>query len=268
MLSLAVAAAAIACWPRGIASRRALALFGGAAVRSRRWPRRACSTWAAVGGAALLGAVVFGPAGVLAGLVAGATAARLLRGRVRRREHEARLSALAEALGNLVAEVRAGVHPVPALESVGRDALPAVGRVLSAMAAAARLGEDLSAVVARTADEAPALSDHAARLARSWTMAQRHGMPIADVLESARRDVEASARCTARLRARMAGPRSSAAVLSCLPALGLLLGEVMGARPLSVLGWSAAGGFLLLIGVALLCSGALWCARLTRWDPT
>jgi tight adherence protein B len=61
--------------------------------------------------------------------------------------------------------------------------------------------------------------------------------------------------------ARMAGPRTSATVLAVLPALGVALGEAIGAHPLRLL--TGPGQMLLAFGVALLCAGVAWCGRLT-----
>ncbi len=59
----------------------------------------------------------------------------------------------------------------------------------------------------------------------------------------------------------MAGPRTSATVLALLPALGVALGEAIGAHPLRML--TGPGQLLLAVGVALLCAGVAWCGRLT-----
>ncbi|WP_054053841.1 hypothetical protein [Alloactinosynnema sp. L-07] len=61
----------------------------------------------------------------------------------------------------------------------------------------------------------------------------------------------------------MAGPRASALMLALLPLLALALGESMGAAPIAVLTSSPVGQTLLVIGVALVCAGVTWTARLT-----
>ena len=64
------------------------------------------------------------------------------------------------------------------------------------------------------------------------------------------------------VQARLAGPRSTAAVLAGLPLLGLALGQAVGAVPLHVLCQTVVGQVLLVIGTAAACIGVLWSARL------
>ena len=61
-----------------------------------------------------------------------------------------------------------------------------------------------------------------------------------------------------RVEAGLAGARATAAILAGLPLLGLLLGQALGADPVAFLLSGGAGGWLLLIGSALICAGLLW----------
>jgi len=61
----------------------------------------------------------------------------------------------------------------------------------------------------------------------------------------------------------MAGPRASGAALAALPALGVLLGEAMGAHPLHILFANSLGQALLAAGTILICLGLRWINRLT-----
>ena len=131
----------------------------------------------------------------------------------------------ATALRTMVSELRSGAHPVTAAEAAA-EVVPAVAGDLRALATSARLDGEL---------KAPVLPE----LATAWTLARRYGLPLAEVLQSTRRDAEATLTFARRTRAKLAGPRASAAVLTGLPALCVLLGEAMGAAPLSVLMESA-----------------------------
>ncbi|WP_086852772.1 type II secretion system F family protein [Amycolatopsis kentuckyensis] len=155
----------------------------------------------------------------------------------------------ATALRTIVAELRSGAHPVTAAEAAA-DVVPAVAGELRALATAARLDTELPA---------SALP----QLAAAWTLGKRHGLPMADVLDAARRDAEAGLAFARRMRAKLAGPRASAAVLTGLPVLCVLLGEAMGAAPLLVLTGSAPGQVLLVAGCVLLWAGTAWCRALT-----
>jgi tight adherence protein B len=78
-----------------------------------------------------------------------------------------------------------------------------------------------------------------------------------------RRDVAGRVRFDTQVRARMAGPKASGAVLTALPGLGVLLGELMGANPIRVLLATGPGQVLLAIGTLLACAGVCWTAKLT-----
>ncbi|MFD7652711.1 type II secretion system F family protein [Actinosynnema sp. NPDC059797] len=164
-------------------------------------------------------------------------------------------AALAEGLKAFAAELRTGAHPAGAAACAAEDSEPPATEVLRAIAAASARGGDVEVALADFPD--------ARHLARAWRLAVDHGVPLADVLEAVRRDLDRRVTFTRQVQARMAGPRTSAAVLAGLPLLGVLLGELTGAGPLSVLTGSAAGQALLVVGVLLICAGLRWSGRLT-----
>lgn len=265
ILSLALSGAGLACWP----GRRA-ELRLGAIGRSSAHRRAFEGVWSPGGPAVLAGvatacAMLGGLAGGAVGVLVGATVQRALRRRSAARARTAAVAGLAEALAELVAQLRAGAHPAIAAESIARDATPDAARAFTAIASAARLGGDVEAALTHAADRSSAaVRTPLGHLTLAWVLAQSHGLPLADVLEAVRRDLDADLRFTAQLHARMAGPRASAAVLAGLPLLALLLGEAIGAGPLRVLFSPDGGRILLLAGVTLMCAGTTWAAQLTR----
>jgi tight adherence protein B len=62
----------------------------------------------------------------------------------------------------------------------------------------------------------------------------------------------------------LSGPRSSAAVLTGLPVLGIALGAAMGARPLPFLFGAGPGRAVCAAGVVLDAAGVLWMRRIVR----
>jgi tight adherence protein B len=245
-------AAALLVWPTRTASRRLTALT----VERRRRPRWPTPNTAVVGlMTAVGGGLVLGIGGAVAGGLVGTVVSKRWRERKLLHNRIQATADLAETLRSLVAELRAGAHPVIAAESVAADAPPIGAQAMRTIAAAARLGGDVS----RTVTE-PLLAD----TAYVWTLAERHGLPLADVLAAVVRDLDQRARFARQVRARMAGPRASATVLAYMPLAGVALGEVMGAHPLHVLGGTPVGQVLLVVGVALACAGVLWSAALTR----
>ena len=267
MATLAVAALS---WPAGAGRGRLTELH------RRRWrvPQGATgSTWVKQRClllstlAAGIGALLAGPGGGLAAaMMTGTATARWRAGRDHRAAATAALG-LSDALGALVAELRAGAHPSDATRAAVAgfpdgppDGPPDATRALSAAAAAARLGGDVPAAL-RCAGPVQ-LRPWLDRLAVAWSLADRYGIPLADLLDAVRSDTEQRVRFAAEVQARLAGPRATAAVLAGLPLLGLVLGHAVGAAPLRVLTETSAGQGLLVIGTGLACAGVLWSARL------
>ncbi|QFZ16312.1 type II secretion system protein [Saccharothrix syringae] len=250
--SLLLLSAAVLLHPFPVARRR-LARLRARPVRRRRL--RVPGQPAAV----VVGAVVGVPAGVggaIAGALLAATAWHAYREAVRRRAELAAATALAAGLHAFVAELRTGAHPAKAAAGAAEDAEPPATDVLRAIAAASARGGDVESALAGFPD--------ARHLGRAWRLAADHGVPPAEVLEAVRRDLDRRTAFARQVRARMAGPRASAAVLAGLPVLGALLGELAGADPLAVLTGTAPGQVLLVVGALLVCAGLRWSGRLTR----
>lgn len=254
-----LAAGAVLTWPRPTAAPRLKSLRPNLVRARRPWPRPTPATVIAT--AALMVLVVLGPGPAIAIAIAGITARAQWRARARTHQRIAAAEAMSEAIHGMVAELRAGAHPVAAAESAAQDAKPPADAVLAAMATTARLDGDMATVQARFADDTsvPALRP----LTNAWTLAQTQGLPLADILDAVRADLAGQVRFAKKVKARMAGPQASGAVLAGLPILGVLLGEAMGAGPLHVLLTNPLGQALLVVGTALICLGLHWINKLT-----
>lgn len=259
MVSLLLTSLAVLCWPDRRAARR-LRILTGHARRKRLRTLRPTAVSLIVA-AVVAGWLVAGPGGAAAAGILAVTARGQLRTRTENRQSLAAVDGLAEALRTLVAGLRSGAHPASAADAAAADAQPPTDGTMRAMAAAARLDGDMSTALTDTKNAA--MAGALARVATAWRLAQRHGLPLADVLDAVRRDLELRARHTRQVLARMAGPKSSATALSLLPVLGIGLGEAMGARPIRMLTGTGLGQMLLLVGVTLLCTGAVWSGRIT-----
>lgn len=257
MVSLLCCAVAVLTWPTTPATRRLRELSGERRRRHLRPPKPSSVTlvMAAIG----VGWLIAGIGGAGAAFLATVTVRRRWRARGELNRSLAAIDGLAEALHSLVAGLRAGAHPADAADSAAVDAQPAAAGAMRAIAAAARLNGDIRLALAGTAQT---LGSGLARVARAWTLAQRHGLPLADILDAVARDLDQRSRFARQVLARMAGPRTSATVLALLPVLGIGLGEAIGAQPLRML--TGPGQALLVVGVALLCAGVAWCGRLTN----
>ena len=199
---------------------------------------------------------------VLAAAVLGITMTLRSRRRRRHRHATAEGRTLEGALDVLVGELRVGSHPVRAFCVAADETGGTVAVALRAVAARARMGADVTAGL-RVAAGLSALPAHWDRLAVCWQLASDHGLAIATLMRAAQRDIVERQRFSARVASEMAGARATATILAGLPLLGVLLGQLVGARPLSFLLSGHAGGWLLVVGVGLACVGLLWSDRIT-----
>jgi tight adherence protein B len=231
-------------------------------ARRRRVPIIPCAAVAAVA----LATVVPVSAVVAVGVI-GATLTLRRRRRLGIRRREAESAALQGALDILVGELRVGVHPVTAFSVAADEVDGAVAESLRAVAARARLGADVAGGLRSVARRSP-LPAHWERIAVCWQLAHTHGLAIATLMRTAQRDIVERERFSARVRAGMAGARTTAVVLAGLPVLGIGLGQLIGADPLQFLLSGGFGGGLLVVGVTLACAGLLWSDRITAGVST
>ena len=253
-------ALAVAVLPTHPAALR-LASLGRSA--SRPAAARVLPAAVVVAAGALTGLLVLGPAGALAG-GAGALAWRRRQERARRdRTIAATTVALTDALGRIAEELRAGAHPATALRGVAADAGPARA-LLGPAATAAGLGDSVGAALTTEAERRPEVAHHLRHVAGAWALAEQYGVPPADLLAGVHADLRWRVAYAGRVSAALAGPRATAAVLTGLPVLGILLGELIGAAPLQVLRSGVLGQVLLLGGVVLAAAGAAWAGAIVR----
>lgn len=253
----AVLAVAAVILPAPAAAGRFAALWPPGRPRSGRRPVAAAPVLA--GGIA--GLLIAGPGGAVAGALVVHTVRRR-RLRHRTAVHAAALSGqLADAVSRITEELRAGSHPAAALGAVRADG-PLAQRVLAPAAATARLGDGVPAALRRHTDEAPTAAADMERIAAAWSLAERHGIPLVELLGRAHEEIRWRVRFGATVRAQLAGPRATATVLTALPLLGLGLGQLVGADPVGVLRGGVTGQLLLVVGVGLVAAGAAWSERI------
>lgn len=275
MIALTCATAAVAAllWPgsdahtvrlRRLTAQRRLPLGGPAHSTAGIWsavtaiPVRQTAIWCGgVGGVAAVLVVArgWGPAvaGALAAIIG--TVGAVSRDAVRRRAAARRRADLLAAVALLVAELEAGARPGAALAAAaelgGVDAA-----VLHRAARAADAGGDAAAELATT--------EHTRALAVAWSLGQDTGSALAGVLGRVAADFSAADEQRRQVGVALSGPRSSAAVLTGLPVLGVVLGVAMGADPVSFLLDSSAGRLVCSAGVLFDVAGVLWLRRILR----
>ncbi|MCZ2858319.1 type II secretion system F family protein [Blastococcus sp. VKM Ac-2987] len=252
--ALLAAAGAVLLWPDGRAGLRARRrAVAGSAARAARPP---LPLVAGIGAGALAAVLSTPLVAVLAGGCA-ALAARAWTSRRAAAAGEARLAALAEALGALSGELRAG----RTIDDAVRTAAAACPDRRSG-AALARAVRAPGAPVAP--DGADGLSAELARLSAAVALSGRTGCSLAAVVAAVEDDLRARLRQRRALLVATAGPRSSARLLAGLPVLGLAMGSGVGADPWHVLTATGPGQLLLVAGVLLEIAGIAWTGRLLR----
>ena len=175
---------------------------------------------------------------------------RTLRRRREQADHRHRILA---SLTALTSELQAGQSPAIALQlSAGEPSS------WPRASAAARAHADVASSLRLDA----AGNDVLVHLAACWEVSARSGaglaMAVERLAESARRTEDARV----QLEAHLAGPRATAKVLAFLPLIGIVLGTMLGAQPLTWLTTSAFGWACLALGTLLTVLGAWWVRRI------
>jgi tight adherence protein B len=219
-------------------------------------PGRVLAGCIAIACAAMV-AVVAGPALAVAAAAVLGLAVVLIRDVRARREQQARQRDLVTSVQVLVAEFESGAGPPAALTAAAAVGPRLRASFLAAAAAAAR-GDPAGPVL--TARDVPGLR----AVGQAFQLGEETGAPLVGVLGRVAADLAAAQQQRRAVSVALAGPRSSAAVLSGLPVLGIGLGVAMGARPLPFLLGTPPGRLLCCAGVVLDVTGVLWMRRILR----
>ncbi len=171
------------------------------------------------------------------------------------RDSERRRAELAAIVTVLQDEYAAGATVGAAFEA----ATAVSGRFRVAMAGATALARDGHEVTGALRGES-----HLASLAVACDLAGRSGAPLVRSLAGVQADLAADQRTCRAVRTALAGPRSSALLLSGLPLLGLAMAAAMGADPQRLLLHTGPGRLALVAGVVLDLAGLAWTVALSR----
>ncbi|MEV6116663.1 type II secretion system F family protein [Streptomyces sp. NPDC052109] len=253
--------------------RARLLLAGGAVVTTgpsswdqtlaelRRLRARWGAEWWALAVGVLLGLLGTSVIPVVAGAAGVPVLRRVRLARQARLFRERRADAVIALCGALAGEVRAGRQPGEALLRAARDS-GGLGEAQAAVVAAARFGGDVPGALAAAARQPGA--EGLLGLAACWRVAVDQGAGLAAGLDRLDAALRAERDQRADLRAQLAGARATTVLLAVLPALGLLLGSAMGAKPLHVLLHTGAGLGCLAAGSVFEAAGMWWAVRIVR----
>ncbi|AGP31727.1 type II secretion system F family protein [Corynebacterium terpenotabidum] len=101
------------------------------------------------------------------------------------------------------------------------------------------------------------------RLFTVWGSSMRHGTALGRLMDRMRVDLDARLTHLGHTSSALAGARLTETILLLLPVGALGLGQSMGLTPVSFLTGNILGVLLLVFGVLLACTGALWTESLT-----
>lgn len=253
-------AAALVCWPTAPPTGPA----AGRRSRGRRRPRVSPGRAVAVLMAAVgvpVAVLLAGPAGAPAALMLGGTGYLLGRRLVAERRRRRALPQVLRGLRALTRELRAGADPLAAVDGAARAGHGAGADVLNGLLVSMRAGNGNGLPEAIADGEGPAGRVLDA-LCSGWALSRQHGVAFGRVVSGIADQLSDELVAEQERVAQLAGPRMSGYVMAGLPLMGLLLGAGMGVDPVQVLIGSDAGRLLLLVGVALMCAGLLWSARI------
>lgn len=253
--ALLCAAVSLLAWP--IRRRVPGAPAGLPSAWVQRLPRRGRAPAAGLG-AALVGGVVSTPLVAVLVCAAAIAVVRASESRAVRVTEERRLRSLAEALGSLAGDLRAG-RPTP--EAAAAAVASCGDRVVGDALARALGSADLPVPAPPDGGHWPAT---VARVAAGMRLSERTGCSMAAVACAVEDDLRARLRLQAELRSVTAAPRASALLLAGLPVLAFAMGSGIGADPWHVLTATPVGQLLLVVGVALEVAGLAWSARLVQ----
>jgi tight adherence protein B len=153
------------------------------------------------------------------------------------------------AIGALAAELRAGTTPAQALAITGGSP-----PVWPHTHAAALHHGDISTALILDSREIPELS----ALNACWRVGIHSGSGLATSVSRLALSLREAQETRFQLEAELAGPRATARMLALLPAVGIGLGYLMGAQPLTWLISNPLGWLSLVVGVSLTGVGVWW----------
>lgn len=208
-----------------------------------------------VAGVTLSCVVVWMVPGLAAVFVASATVLWIVRSRRKRLRAARAVEDVAEGATLLAALLRTGQVPAIALREAAHDC-----EALEFAAAVSALGGDVGNALAHSAAE-PGRAQLGA-VAAAWTLGGRSGAPTAELLAGVAENLRHRQALAAVVESELAAARASGHIMAALPFIGLGLGAVVGADPLSFLLHDPAGSWVVLVAVALTSVGVLWIERL------
>lgn len=257
-LAIMLAGLAAAVWAgRPSLLTRRLGQPGRGSVPLRR-PGPAVVNVAGGAAAAMMGYLLAGPVGALAGL-ASVPVARWRLGRRRTLQARRRREAdVAEGCVALAGELASGVPAARALAAVATEWPELFGPAASRAA----LGGDPVAALRDTGVTPGAGALRA--VAAAWEVSERTGAGLSAVLVAVADSVRAEATVRREAEAQLASVRTTARLMACLPVATLLLFSAGAGDAVGFLTGTAAGVACLALATVFVAAGLFWVDRVSR----
>ena len=126
-------------------------------------------------------------------------------------------------------------------------------------------GRELAEQVLLARAAAPnAEGDAWAALAAAWWVAVESGAPLGPTLHRFAASLRARSESSRDIEVALAGPRATSRIVLALPAIGLVLGALLGFDAPRILATTPSGWACLVVGAALIAAGVRWNRRLLR----
>jgi len=168
--------------------------------------------------------------------------------------------AVATLVQRLAVLTAAGISPLSAWRHAG-----AADDVAAAIARQADSAHDLSRLIGQTADTRPEAQQSAWRtLSALWAVATEAGAPLAPTLERSAEVLRSLSQSSREVDAALAGPQATSRIVLTLPAVGVVLGALLGFDLIAAL-TSPAGLVCVSLGGILTAVAVRWNRRLLRW---
>jgi tight adherence protein B len=156
----------------------------------------------------------------------------------------------ARLVGALSSEIRAGVIPVVAVQTVAADAS-------DTWTALRRISASDVPMTFRRLAEVPG-GRGLITAAAAWEVADRAGAPLATLLSRVAEGIQDDIEMDREIAMEAAPARATGTLMAVLPVVGVLLGAMLGADPVHVLFATGPGLACLVVGLALACAGLWW----------
>lgn len=104
-------------------------------------------------------------------------------------------------------------------------------------------------------------------VSRAWRLCASTGMPLSPVMRQVADSLRAQGDVRDQRRAELASAKSTSRLLAGLPVVGIGMGFLVQADPLSFLMGSLAGHICLVGATTLMCAGLIWSDHLAKESP-